>query len=50
MSLRAATTTDNMRGLLTQFMRDAGFASVQETQRFATIFGTVSLYRARKPA
>lgn len=44
------TTADNVRGLLPQFMRDAGFADVEETQRFATMFGTMSLYRAKKPA
>ncbi|MGH8456400.1 MAG: hypothetical protein ACRETE_05405 [Stenotrophobium sp.] len=43
-------TADNVRGLRPQVMRDAGFADVEETQRFATIFGTVSLYLARKPA
>lgn len=44
------TTADNVRGLLPQFMREAGFADVVETRRFATVFGTMSLYRARKPS
>ncbi|HWU67710.1 MAG TPA: class I SAM-dependent methyltransferase [Stenotrophobium sp.] len=42
------TTADNVRGLLPQMMRDAGFSEVVETRRYATIFGTISLYRARK--
>lgn len=42
------TTADNVRGRLPQMMRDAGFAAVSETRRYATVFGTISLYRARK--
>ncbi len=43
------TTADNVRGLLPQFIADAGFKEVSETTRFATPFGTLSLYRADKP-
>ncbi len=43
-------TADNVNGLLPEFMRAAGFADVAETRRFATMFGTMSLYRAVKPA
>ena len=42
------TTADNVRGLLPQMMRGAGFCDVSETRRYATMFGTVSLYRACK--
>lgn len=42
------TTTDNRKGLLLSFMNDAGFEEVQETVNFTTMFGTLSLYKARK--
>ena len=42
------TTADNVAGRLPEFMRDAGFADVQEARRFSTVFGTMSLYRARR--
>jgi ubiquinone/menaquinone biosynthesis C-methylase UbiE len=42
------TTMDNVRGLLPVLMEEAGFVEVQETTRFVTVFGTLSLYRARK--
>ncbi len=42
------TTADNVRGLLPTLIQEAGFVDVSETQRFSTIFGTMSLYRARK--
>lgn len=45
-----ATTADNVRGLLPTLMDEAGFVDVCETQRFSTVFGTMSLYRARKAA
>ena len=44
-----ATTTDSVRGLLPVYMREAGFAGVAETYRFATVFGSLCLYRAIKP-
>jgi ubiquinone/menaquinone biosynthesis C-methylase UbiE len=42
-------TGDNVAGLLPQLMRDAGFTGVEETRRFSTVFGTMSLYRAARP-
>lgn len=39
------TTADNVAGYLPEFMRDSGFTEVEETHRFATMFGTLSLYR-----
>ena len=44
-----ARTADNMKGLLPTLFRDAGFEEVSETAQFATLFGTLSLYKARKP-
>lgn len=44
------TTTDNVRGRLVPMMQSAGFLDVVETYREMTLFGTLSLYRARKPA
>ncbi|NOH02613.1 MAG: methyltransferase domain-containing protein [Chloroflexi bacterium] len=43
------TTTDNVNGLLPEFFSKAGLRDVQETTRYATVFGTMALYRARKP-
>lgn len=45
-----ANTADNVRGLLPRLMRDAGFADVVERRRFPTLWGTLSLYRASRPA
>jgi ubiquinone/menaquinone biosynthesis C-methylase UbiE len=43
-------TGDNVNGLLPEFMRAAGFTGITETRRFSTMWGTLSLYRAVKPA
>jgi ubiquinone/menaquinone biosynthesis C-methylase UbiE len=45
-----SNTADNVRGLLPQLMRDAGFCDVVERRRFPTMWGTLSLYRATRPA
>ncbi len=42
------TTTDNIRGLLPDFMRQAGFVHVDETSHVYTALGSVSLYHAAK--
>jgi ubiquinone/menaquinone biosynthesis C-methylase UbiE len=42
------STADNVKGLLPIFIANAGFADVQETTTFSTMFGTLSLYRARR--
>lgn len=44
-----ARTADNVEGRLPLLFRDAGFEEVAETARFATLFGTLSLFKARKP-
>ncbi len=41
------TTADNIRGLLPELCVAAGLQEVEETARYATLFGTLSLYRAR---
>jgi ubiquinone/menaquinone biosynthesis C-methylase UbiE len=43
------TTADNVAGHLPQFMREAGFGQIEETRRYSTVFGTLALYRARRP-
>ncbi|HEX6622191.1 MAG TPA: class I SAM-dependent methyltransferase [Pyrinomonadaceae bacterium] len=45
-----ATTRDNVKGELPPLLRDAGFAEVCETARYMTMFGTLSLFKTRKPA
>ncbi len=42
-------TSDNIKGLLPQMFREAGFEQVEETARYTTMLGTISLYKARKP-
>tara|TARA_B100000965_G_scaffold51382_1_gene38204 strand:- start:808 stop:1503 length:696 start_codon:yes stop_codon:yes gene_type:complete len=42
-------TRDNVRGRLLPLFEEAGFASVEETGRRNTLFGTLSLYRAVRP-
>ena len=44
-----ATTTDNVRGKIPEFLREAGLADVRETGRLRTVFGTLSLYRGERP-
>jgi ubiquinone/menaquinone biosynthesis C-methylase UbiE len=43
-------TTDNVRGVLPEFLSHAGFEGVCESHRWRTMFGTLSLYQAQKPA
>jgi len=42
--------SENIKGLLPEMFRSAGFTQVEETARFMTIIGTLSLYKARKAA
>lgn len=39
---------DNLDGLLPDMFREAGFAHVAESKRYATIFGTISILSGRK--
>ena len=43
------TTADNARGLLGEFVAQAGFERVEETAHFPTIFGSMRLIRACRP-
>ncbi|MBI1800980.1 MAG: methyltransferase domain-containing protein [Chloroflexi bacterium] len=44
------TTTDNVNGRLPQFFGQAGLQDGQATACYATLFGTLTLYKASKPA
>ena len=44
-----ASTRDNVNGLLPDLVRAAGFDGVDTTASFRTVYGTLSLWRARKP-
>ncbi len=44
------TTADSVKGLLPASMHEAGFEDVRQTDQFATVLGTLCLYRARKPS
>jgi len=46
---RLEEASDNVRGLLPEMFRNAGFVHVEETARYMTIFGTLTLYRVQKP-
>lgn len=41
------TTNDNVKGLLPNYIKNAGFFEVKTTMNFSTIFGTLSLYKAK---
>lgn len=41
-------TGDNFNGLLPSLIKEGGFARVEETRSFDTIFGTIRLYKAKK--
>lgn len=43
-------TRDNVSGRLVELFSGAGFAAVREQRRYATVFGTMALYSAEKPA
>jgi SAM-dependent methyltransferase len=43
------TTRDSVMGVLPEILSLAGFEMVELTRNYPTFFGTLSLYRARKP-
>ena len=45
-----ATTRDSVTGVLPDVLSLAGFEKVEITSEYSTLFGTLSLYRARRPA
>ena len=44
------TTRDNVAGKLVTLLQQSGFVTVAEKQTFATMFGTLALYTATRPA
>ncbi len=44
-----ANTRDNVQGRIAAMLKEAGADSVDETARFATVFGTLTLLTASKP-
>lgn len=42
------TTADNFNGLMPKLLSDAGFAAVEETNYYNSLFGTIRLHKARK--
>ncbi len=47
--LDGATTADSFDGLLSSYLREAGFVDVRTGECYATMFGTLWLYQAKKP-
>ena len=48
--VRSEALGDNLRGRLPDFLREAGFAGVQETGRLGTIAGSIRVIRAQRAA
>lgn len=46
---RFENTTDNIKGRLPEMYQQTGFDKVEETARFDTLFGTLSIYQGQKP-
>jgi SAM-dependent methyltransferase len=46
---RSEEAAVNVRGLLPEMFREAGFEQVEEAEQFMTVAGALSFYRARKP-
>lgn len=47
---RLEEASDNMKGYLPFMIEDAGFTQVEEKEHFSTIFGPLSLYKAKRAA
>jgi ubiquinone/menaquinone biosynthesis C-methylase UbiE len=43
------TTADSFNGLLPKLMTNAGFETIEETNLFNSLFGTIRLHKSRKP-
>lgn len=46
---RFEEASDNIKGVLPEIFRLAGFTEVEETADYMTVFGTLSLYKGQKP-
>jgi len=44
------TTGDNVRGLLSSYLQEAGFVEIREVRNYNTFVGSLCLYKAHKPA
>lgn len=42
------TTMDNIKGMLPMLCKQSGFTEIKETSQYITIFGPLSLYKAKK--
>ncbi len=42
------TTTDNVKGMIPEYLTQAGFKDVKEIERIDTILGSVSIYQGKK--
>ena len=42
-------SAENVKGLIPHMLKTAGFEQVEETNRIMTMFGTIALYKGRKP-
>ncbi len=42
------TTTDNVQGMFTSYMENAGFEKVEEVRQISTLLGALSFYKAEK--
>jgi ubiquinone/menaquinone biosynthesis C-methylase UbiE len=42
------TTKDNVKGLLPEYIKAAGFREAVELNRFPTVLGSISIYKAKK--
>ncbi|MBX3298457.1 MAG: class I SAM-dependent methyltransferase [Acidobacteria bacterium] len=47
--LDGASTEDSLQGKLPELVAEAGFAEIDETANFGTVFGTIRIHKARKP-
>ena len=47
---RTEQAQDNISGLLPKMMKDAGLGNITEIENFASLFGSLTLYRAEKSA
>ena len=50
LSHRPDTLADNLKGTFPHFIREAGFEEVEERSHVSSLFGTISIWRAKKSA
>ncbi len=47
---RTERAEDNIKGLLPQMMKNAGYVNIVHLEDFSSLMGNITLYRAQKPA